>query len=316
MPRRGQERFTVKLIPHSAGPVAEWNTNSRTIQACCVVLILVFLSLTVFAARYAQMVSYVHELRDLRLLTQLQDEQLRVLAESTTQLHTRLTELARLDTELRQMLRLEAPLPPVDKLLAANPSFTVAGAPASDAGSTYLPSTMAVETSLSAMAGYLSGSLDVLREEMEYRITSLDGLRVAAAEKLAYDAARPSIWPTQGRVTSRYGYRIAPFGGARQMHPAIDIGAPVGTPVVATGDGRVAFTGWRSDLGNTVMIDHGYGFETLYGHVSKPAVAVGDRVKKGQVIAYVGSTGRSTGPHLHYEVHVRGGHVNPALYLN
>lgn len=315
MPRRGQERFTVKLVPHSAGPVAEWSTTSRTIQVCCVALILVFLSLTVFAARYAQMVAHLHELRDLRLLTQMQDEQLRVLSESTAQLQARLAELARLDGELRQMLRLEASPPSVDVLLAATRSFSVAGAPVADSGLTQLSATMAVETSLLAMAGHLSESLEVLREEMEYRISSLDSLRVAAAEKLAYEAARPSIWPTQGRVTSRYGYRIAPFSGARQMHPGIDIAAPVGTPVVVTGDGRVVFTGWRSDLGNVVMIDHGYGFETLYGHVAKIAVAVGDRVRKGQVIAYVGSTGRSTGPHLHYEVHVRGSHVNPAPYL-
>jgi murein DD-endopeptidase MepM/ murein hydrolase activator NlpD len=315
IPRRGHERLTVKLIPHSAGPVAEWSTNSRTIQVCCVVLILAFLSLTVFAARYSQMVAHLQELRDLRLLTQLQDEQLRVLSESTAQLQTRLDELARLDTELRQMLRLQSPPPSVDALLASSASFTVAGTPVADPVGSHLPSTLAVETSLYAMAGFLSGSLDVLREEMEYRIASLDGLRFAAAETIAHDAARPSIWPTQGRITSRYGYRISPFTGVRQMHPAIDIAAPVGTPVVSTGDGRVSFTGWRSDLGNTVMIDHGYGFETLYGHVAKTAVSVGDRVKKGQVIAYVGSTGRSTGPHLHYEVHVRGSHVNPTLYL-
>ncbi len=315
VPRRGQERFTVKLIPHSAGPVAEWSTNSRTIQICCVVLILVFLSLTVFAARYAQMIAHLHELRDLRILAQLQEDQLRVLSESTAQLHDRLSELARLDTELRQMLRLDPPPPSVDVLLTTNRSLTVAGTPVADPAPAQLTATMTVETSLLTMAGYLSGSLDVLREEMEYRIISLDGLRVEAAEKLAYEAARPSIWPTQGRITSKYGYRIAPFGGARQMHPAIDIAAPVGTPVVTTGDGRVVFTGWRSDLGNTVMIDHGYGFETVYGHVAKIAVTVGDRVRKGQVIAYVGSTGRSTGPHLHYEVHVRGSHVNPALYL-
>jgi murein DD-endopeptidase MepM/ murein hydrolase activator NlpD len=314
MPNRGQEKFTVLLIPHSARPMAALRLSSRAVQICCVALIITFLSLTVFAARYAQMVAHLHELRDLRMLTQVQNEQLRSLTLSANQLQDRLAQLAQLDSELRHMLRLDTPAAPADieTLLAASRSVTIAR---SDTTTMPQIDTLTVQTLVSSSAGLLAGTLEVLQQEMETRLISLEDVQIAAAENLAYEAARPSIWPTQGRITSRYGYRDSPFGGTRQMHPAIDIAAPVGTPVVATGDGRIIFTGWKSDLGNTVIIDHGYNLRTLYGHVAKVAVSVGDRVKKGQVIAFVGTTGRSTGPHVHYEVHLRGKQVNPSSYL-
>jgi murein DD-endopeptidase MepM/ murein hydrolase activator NlpD len=316
MPARGHERFTVLVVPHSARPTAALRLSSRAIQILCAGLIVAFFSLTVFAARYAQLVSYMHELRDLRMLTVAQEEQLKLLQGTASELRDRLGDLAQLDRELRQLLSLEPPPTPIEELLAASKSVTIAKGPSTSAtGSSATVTTLAVETSLMSKAGYLTDSFAVLREEMEDRVASLEDLRVAAAEQLAYDAARPSIWPANGYITSGYGYRTAPIGGYRQFHPAVDIAAPVGTPVVATGDGRVVFSGWKHDLGNTVMIDHGYDFRTLYAHVARVVVVVGDRVKKGQVIAYVGSTGRSTGPHLHYEVHLRGKETNPRPYL-
>jgi murein DD-endopeptidase MepM/ murein hydrolase activator NlpD len=317
MPNRGQEKFTVLLIPHSAKPMAAMRLSSYAVQACCVALIITFLSLTVFAGRYAQMVAHLHELRDLRFLTQVQAEQLQALTHSASQLQERLQQLAELDTELRQMLRLgnAPPSTDVQTLLAASQAVTIAALPGSSSAGLPLER-LTVQTNTVASAGLLAGTLELLQQEMESRLVSLEDVQVAAADKLAYDAARPSIWPTYGRITSRYGYRDAPMGGNyREMHPALDIAAPIGTPVVATGDGRVIFTGWKSDLGNTVILDHGYNLRTLYGHVAKVAVEVGDRVKKGQVIAYVGNTGRSTGPHVHYEVHLRGKQVNPMPYL-
>jgi murein DD-endopeptidase MepM/ murein hydrolase activator NlpD len=317
MPNKEQEKFTVLVIPHSARPMAALRLSSRIVQTCCVFLIITFLSLTVFAARYAQMTAHLHELRDLRLLTQVQDEQLRALTLSANQLQDRLQQLAQLDAELRRMLRLEDGdhCGDIEALLAASKQVTIAGTPVVATLPAVEVQSLTVATSTLSAAGLLAGTLEVLQGEMEGRLISLEDVQIAAAEQLAYEAAKPSIWPTQGRITSRYGYRSSPFGTYREFHPAIDIAAPIGTPVVATGDGRIIFTGWRTDLGNTVIIDHGYNLRTLYGHVAKVAISVGDRVKKGQVIAYVGSTGRSTGPHVHYEVHLRGTQVNPAPYL-
>ncbi len=99
------------------------------------------------------------------------------------------------------------------------------------------------------------------------------------------------------------------------MHEGVDIAAPVGTPVVATADGIVSFAGPLSDYGNAVYIDHGHGFATFYAHNSRIRVREGQSVKRGNVIAYVGSTGRATGPHVHYEVHLNGAVLNPMKYI-
>ena len=128
----------------------------------------------------------------------------------------------------------------------------------------------------------------------------------------AADSHIPSIWPTTGEVSSPYGLR---WGGT-DFHPGMDIANDMGTPIVATADGVVEYAGWNSGgYGNMVDIDHGNGIMTRYGHASQVVVSTGQHVKRGQLIAYMGSTGFSTGPHVHYEVHVNGQRVNPISYL-
>ena len=128
----------------------------------------------------------------------------------------------------------------------------------------------------------------------------------------AADSHIPSIWPTTGVVTSPYGLR---WGGT-DFHPGMDIANDMGTPIVATADGVVEYAGWNSGgYGNMVDINHGNGIMTRYGHASQVVVSAGQQVKRGQLIAYMGSTGFSTGPHVHYEVHVNGNRVNPISYL-
>ncbi|MBP2634450.1 MAG: envC 2 [Firmicutes bacterium] len=128
-------------------------------------------------------------------------------------------------------------------------------------------------------------------------------------------AATPSIWPTSGEVSSRFGWRNSPWGGGQELHPGIDIANSMGTPIFATADGEVVLSGWSGGYGNIVQINHGKGIETIYGHNSRVIVSAGQAVKKGQVIAYLGSTGRSTGPHLHYEIRVNGTAVDPIRFL-
>lgn len=128
-------------------------------------------------------------------------------------------------------------------------------------------------------------------------------------------AMKPSIWPVSGEVTSGFGWRISPWGGDREFHPGIDIANNMGTPIVATADGEVVQSGWSEGYGNIVEIKHDNGISTIYGHNSQIAVNVGQSVRKGQIIAYLGSTGRSTGPHAHYEVRVNGTAVDPISFL-
>ena len=146
------------------------------------------------------------------------------------------------------------------------------------------------------------------RDSFNAMLEELDGKR----HRLA---STPSVWPTDGWVTSRYGYRTSPFTGQRKFHAGLDIAADVGTPVVAPARGKVVFVGRKGPLGKTLIIDHGYGIRTTYGHTSALHVKRGEEVERGDRIADVGSTGRSTGPHLHYGISVGEKSVNPSDYI-
>lgn len=143
----------------------------------------------------------------------------------------------------------------------------------------------------------------------------LEELIEAAKDKSARWAATPSIWPVRGWVTSGFGPRISPFTNQLAMHDGLDIGAAPNTPVQSPASGHVVSAGFDAKMGNMILIDHGYGIQTEYGHLAKILVRQGQRVKRGDVIALVGSTGLSTGPHLHYMVKVKGQAVNPHNYI-
>ncbi len=127
---------------------------------------------------------------------------------------------------------------------------------------------------------------------------------------------KPSIWPVKGFLSSPYGGRPDPISGSPSWHQGVDISAPHGTPVVSTAEGIVASAGWMTGLGNTVVIQHGNGMVTLYGHLSKMLVSPGQKVKRWDKIGLVGSSGRATGNHCHYEVHVDGRPANPTRFMN
>lgn len=126
----------------------------------------------------------------------------------------------------------------------------------------------------------------------------------------------PSIWPVRGRLTAGFGERLDPLDGEGAFHAGVDIAAPTGTEVESSADGIVLEAGRDAGYGNSILIDHGFGITTRYGHLSRIDVVVGQEVKRGEIIGEVGMTGRATGPHLHYEVHVQDTPVNPAKYLH
>lgn len=128
-------------------------------------------------------------------------------------------------------------------------------------------------------------------------------------------ASTPAIRPTDGWVTSRFGYRSSPFTDEREFHKGLDIATRKGTPIVATANGVVSYVGWKGQLGRVIVIDHGFGMVTRYGHIKEALVKRGETVKRGQKIAIVGSSGKTTGPHVHYEVMLNGLPVNPERYI-
>jgi murein DD-endopeptidase MepM/ murein hydrolase activator NlpD len=128
-------------------------------------------------------------------------------------------------------------------------------------------------------------------------------------------ASTPSVKPVHGWISSRFGYRKSPFTGLNEFHSGLDIANKKGTEIIATANGKVSYTGKKLLIGNLITIDHGHGIVTKFGHMNKILVKFGQNVKRGDVIGLMGNTGRSTGPHVHYEVRINGAPVNPAKYI-
>ena len=161
----------------------------------------------------------------------------------------------------------------------------------------------------------LPGRLGSLMGEAERQEQSLRELQEYFDDRHSLLASTPSLLPTRGWLTSEFGVRLDPVSAERRMHEGMDVATPHGQAVLAPSDGTVVFKGWEGGYGNVLVIDHGYGVKTRYGHLSQITVALGERVKRGARIAAVGNTGKSTGPHLHYEVRVNGVPENPRKFI-
>ena len=166
------------------------------------------------------------------------------------------------------------------------------------------PDRAAIGDELDRLTGIVKGEGDNLR--------ALERFLGRATRVLA---ALPSRWPVRGQVNSDYGSRVSPWSAKPEFHSGLDIGAPVGTPVRAPAPGIVVFAGVHPEYGQTLIVDHGNDTKSIYGHLSRLHVAVNQKVERGEAIALTGNTGRSSGPHLHYEIQVKGQSVNPTSYL-
>lgn len=240
------------------------------------------------------------ETAQLREANRIQQEQILQVSKRAAALQQDLDQLRRSEDGLRAIVG--APPAAADETVQEGTYAPMGGAPhdltTADVGEAL--------TMIEQRLGTRRSSIDLLAETLRREFPGAAGF-------VSDDAVHtvPSIWPAAGYVSSPYGLR---FDGT-EFHQGIDIAAEIGTPIVATADGVVTAAGWNGGYGNMVDVDHGGGIVTRYGHASALAVTVGQQVRRGEVIAYVGSTGHSTGPHVHYEVRVDGQPVNPAGYL-
>ncbi|MDA8792476.1 peptidoglycan DD-metalloendopeptidase family protein [Bacteriovoracaceae bacterium] len=163
-----------------------------------------------------------------------------------------------------------------------------------------------------ALFDFKFNRLKSFSSDLEMRINSLDQVLL---DKQSFLRSTPTILPTNGWITSYYGQRFSPYSGVLKMHEGIDVGAPYGTTIFAPADGVVVYSGQKAGFGKFVQIDHGYGIETIYAHSKELLVKAGNKIKRRDPIARVGSTGHSTGPHLHYEVRVNGIAVDPLYFI-
>jgi len=172
----------------------------------------------------------------------------------------------------------------------------------------------------------VDASRDKLLREMHTQLKQVDAAATAQRqgfmalldyleEQRSLLSSTPSIWPADGWISSEFGYRKSPFTGMREFHKGIDIAAPNGQAIFATGDGHVAFAGPKGNMGKMIVINHGHGIVTRYGHLKTFSKKQGDTLKRGEVIGFIGTSGRTTGPHLHYEVLLNGIPAKPRTYI-
>jgi murein DD-endopeptidase MepM/ murein hydrolase activator NlpD len=294
--------FTLIVVPDRGAEVRRFHVPVRRVVQAGVaagLLVLAGLSATV---HYGFVVEDALENRALREENVALRTQLASLNERVEQLQGTVERVERFDQKLRVLTHLSDP----QRNLAVGPTAAERRGPSD---------TPFVRPPPGSDGRELEGKVEKLSAEATRQEHNLHALQAYFEDQKALLASVPSSWPIRGWVTSGFGGREDPWTAERANHAGLDIAAPHGKPVQAPGDGTVLFAGVEGGYGNVIVLDHGHGIRTRYGHLSRMNVRAGDRVKRADLLGAVGSTGRSTGPHLHYEVRVNGVPQNPRKFL-
>lgn len=301
-----KKSFTLIVVPDHSSAVRRYHIQKRFLLQVLGGVGVVALLGVIGTVRYFQLARDAAENRILRDENLALKMQLKSIRERIDHIGSTLDRVERFDQKLRAITLLSDP----QRNLAMGP--TESDPQAQQAGSVENQFTRLTTGDAPAV---LSGKLDKLSAEATRQEQSLQQLHDYFQDQKSLLASTPSIWPARGWVTSDFGQRLDPYTADRVMHAGLDIAAPHGKDVVAPAEGTVVFAGLEGGYGNVLVIDHGYGIKTRYGHLAKITVKAGDRIKRGQIVAVVGNTGRSTGPHLHYEVRVNGIPQNPRKFI-
>ncbi len=316
--------FTIMIVPHSEEATYSLRIPLFVVQIAVGLLVLGVAGFSALGYAYLKAAAEAQETQALRELNRVQQEEIDSLAIETERMIEQLHDVDELVKFVTEKLELEEE--EVDEVLEdqsgsnSNPNRSATNGYAYNTNPQFHDGVgpLAYERPYdqgSSGGGLLertAGNIEVLKNIVPERSDTLDLL----GEYAERAKAKPSIWPARGRITSGYGMRSIPYSSGYQFHTGIDIIGSRGSPIWATADGKVAFSGYRGSLGNLLIIDHGYNYETYYAHLSEFAVNKGDNVEKGETIGYMGASGRTTGVHLHYEVHYEGLPVNPERYLD
>ena len=305
----GKDEFTIVIFPGSLSTPRKLRLPKRLVKISIlvsfVVLIGVLGSSFYFIQQYLKLQDSETELVKLRRESKIRKIRVEKFAQQVKNFETEMVRLERFEKKLRVITALENSPRSIEKNWGVGGPY----------GLSTNSFTTAMGRGAANMVEQLSNGLGHLGKQAKIQSISFQELDNFFKNQKSLLSSTPSIWPTRGWVTSGFGFRKSPFTGLREKHEGWDIAARNGAPVLTTADGVVVVEGREYGYGNLVEIDHGYGLVTRYGHNSKHLVKVGDRVKRGQVVVLVGNTGRSTGPHLHYEVLLNGVPVNPKNYI-
>jgi murein DD-endopeptidase MepM/ murein hydrolase activator NlpD len=298
-----KECYTILIFGHNNSKSRHLRIPRKTVKITSYLLGFAFLSLTFFLCDYVQVKKRGYELNQLRKETQAQKSQIHFFSSRIETIEKQLSKLKDFDKRIRIIANLEKGQEPS--------AFMGMGGPSpSD-----IRDKMRSEKDEQALARQMKADVERLQSETLAQELSLSELAKQLEVKKDVLAHTPSIWPVTGWVTSAFGFRTNPFTGLTQMHEGLDISNRTGTSIIAPADGIVSDIGADNAYGKILIISHGFGITSRYGHLSKVNVKVGQRVSRGDKIAEVGMTGKTTGPHLHYEVRMSGIPVNPARYI-
>ncbi len=323
--------YTILLVPDRDAKVKKIRLEHRMLVRVAVCAALVALALIGALAHYFTVVGKVAENELIRAENLELQNRWREAEQKFAHINDELDRVKRLNANLRHITSLNDPdrklnMPQPEPGQAA-PEFVGGGIATEPATSGMGPigkiaggeGRMIADGDAKAVAAEqdqdLLKSLDNLDKKVKAQEQEARALKSYFEDQQALLASAPSIWPVRGWVTSDFSVRLDPYTGERVMHEGIDVAASSGTPVRAPADGTVVFSGLEGGYGHVLVIDHGYGLKTRYGHLLRIDVKVGEKVKRGEYIAAVGNTGRSTGPHLHYEVRVNGVADNPRKFI-
>lgn len=286
------KKFTFLIIPEGSHQVRRFNIKRSVLKGWVAFAAVVLIGLTTMTVDYVLSELDQAELTRLQAENRQQRNELQRLVAGLEDLQTEMRLLAQTDAKVRIMADLSKP--------KSNTMVGIGGPPEIDENDSF---------------SQLQTRIDQMRRDIDLRRESQEEIQGFLNDQRSMVGAEPSGWPVKGWLTSSFGMRKSPFTGKRKMHEGYDIAARTGTPVYATADGVVSKSETVPGYGKLVIIEHGYGYRTYYGHNSKNLVRAGQRVVRGQQISKVGNTGRSTGSHVHYEIRRNGVPVNPKKFL-
>ena len=286
------KKFAILIIPEGSHKVRRFSVKRGVVQSVAGLVLVLVVILGWVLVDYTRTSLDRNELQNLRTQNRTQETELRKLSASLESLREEMVVLAQNDAKVRVMAQISRPKSDV---LAG-----IGGPPESDATTDFAS---------------VQKQIDQIVQAIDLRRESQEEIQAFLSDQRSLLASKPKGWPSRGWMTSGFGMRRSPFSGRPKMHEGLDIAASIGTPVYATADGIVSQSETVAGYGKLVVIDHGYGYKTYYGHNSKLSVKVGQKVRRGDRIASVGNSGSSTGAHLHYEVRLNGVPLNPRKYL-
>ena len=298
-----KESITILIFGHKTSKTRHLKIRKKTIKIGLYLSAFALLSVTFFFCDYIQVKKKAYEVARLREQTEAQRSEIHFFSSKIEELEKQVSRLKDFDKKIRIIANLERGQTPT-------PFMGMGGPSPSD-----LREKLKGDKDEKGLVQQMKADVERLQSEATSRETSLSELERVLQTKREILVHTPSIWPVQGWVTSDFGFRANPFTGLTQMHEGIDISNRTGTIVVAPANGFVSDIGNDYAHGKFLIISHGFGMTTRYSHLNKTLVKVGQKVKRGDKIAEVGTTGKTTGPHLHYEVKLNSIPVNPMRYI-